>query len=240
MRAERLEALIWERLEGTISAQDRSTLEAYLAEHDHARLLEAEIGAVAESLASVDEVAPPESLRHRIDRAVSRRSLAPPSWRRFVTHEWSVRVAYLAAGVLIGVVALHLLAPGAVDRLQPSHLTGAMVAGPPAITADLPGGRLVARRDDDRLELRWTVDSSEAGEIRLVPGEAPLRLEGLAHDGIRSSRLGTIDGGVSLQVRGPGVLELSARTAARSWPITITVTSDGAVVFDRAVTPDDL
>ena len=43
MKPERLEALLWERIDGVIDDADRAELEAYLTEHHEARELDEEL-----------------------------------------------------------------------------------------------------------------------------------------------------------------------------------------------------
>jgi hypothetical protein len=70
MNLERLEALLWERIDGVIGAEDRTELEAFLAQDQEARELEHELGVLADRLASARELKPPAELRERIDRAL--------------------------------------------------------------------------------------------------------------------------------------------------------------------------
>ena len=54
MKLERLEALLWERIDGVIDDGDRAELEAFLAEHQGARVLDEELTALAEGLGKLD------------------------------------------------------------------------------------------------------------------------------------------------------------------------------------------
>ncbi|MBW2668110.1 MAG: hypothetical protein JRE13_17605, partial [Deltaproteobacteria bacterium] len=77
MKGERLEALLWERIDGVIDDTDRAELEAFLAEHQGARALEEELIALADGLANVVELDPPGELRPRINRALE--AARPPA-----------------------------------------------------------------------------------------------------------------------------------------------------------------
>ena len=70
MNLERLEALLWERIDGVIGAEDQTELEAFLAQDQEARELDHELKVLAERLASARELKPPAELRGRIDRAL--------------------------------------------------------------------------------------------------------------------------------------------------------------------------
>jgi len=71
MRSERLEALLWERIDGEITDADRAELEAHLAEHREARELEEELVFMARRLDEIAEVEPPQELRPLIDDALA-------------------------------------------------------------------------------------------------------------------------------------------------------------------------
>ena len=70
MKPDRLEALLWERIDGVISEEDHAELERTLAESGDARELEREIAALAERLSQTAEVPPPSDLRQKIDAAL--------------------------------------------------------------------------------------------------------------------------------------------------------------------------
>jgi len=70
MNLERLEALLWERIDGVIGAEDRAELEAFVAQDQEAKELDHELNVLAERLASARELKPPAELRERIDRAL--------------------------------------------------------------------------------------------------------------------------------------------------------------------------
>ncbi len=81
MNREQFEALVWERIDGTLEEADRARLAAYLDAHPEAREWQREIEATARRLGAVKEVPPPEILRARIDAslAASRRPQPPRS-----------------------------------------------------------------------------------------------------------------------------------------------------------------
>ena len=77
MKPDRLEALLWERIDGVISAVDRAELDAWLAGNSQARELDRELIALAARLEESVELEPPAELRPRIDRALA--AARPPA-----------------------------------------------------------------------------------------------------------------------------------------------------------------
>ena len=71
MRPERLEALLWDQIDGVIDDAHLAELETYLAEHYEARELKEELELLAGRLADLVEMEPPDELRPRIDRALA-------------------------------------------------------------------------------------------------------------------------------------------------------------------------
>ncbi len=70
MKPERLESLVWESLDGTITAEERADLEQHIERHPEARELQREIEKLAEQLDGLGRAAPPENLRPRIAAAL--------------------------------------------------------------------------------------------------------------------------------------------------------------------------
>ena len=79
MNNDRLEALLWARVDGTIDPQELAELEAHLAEHPESREIERQITTIAEGLDALEKVQPPSELRGRIDSALEHAT--PPAAR---------------------------------------------------------------------------------------------------------------------------------------------------------------
>ena len=71
MNTDRLEALLWARIDGTIEPEELAELEAHLAEHPEPREIERQITTIAEELDTLEKVQPPQELRERIDGALA-------------------------------------------------------------------------------------------------------------------------------------------------------------------------
>ncbi len=231
------ERLAWERLDGTISAENEARLDAMLAGSDSSRRRYEALHGIARELASVAPVASPAELRPRIDRAVAASS---PGWRRSssVLVFWRPRLAYLAAGLLAGAVAARLLMPGpTVDR---GHASGAMVAAvatPSAgLTLDLAGiGTLALRRDRDLLDLELRLSTDRPVEISLEPGHGQLGIAALEAGGASIVTAAADGGGARFRVQGPGHPKVSLRWGGGDTEVSVRVSSEGVTVTERVI-----
>ena len=80
MNIDRLEALLWARIDGTIDPQELAELEALLAEQPEPRQFERQITWIADGLKELDTVQPPSELRGRINDALE--NATPPEAHR--------------------------------------------------------------------------------------------------------------------------------------------------------------
>lgn len=175
MNRNRLEQLVWERIDGTILPDDLSELEAHLAEHPEPRQVEREILRLAELLDNRDDVPSPAELRSRIDKALSespgpaeRISTPTPSSRRRIPL-WMPMAASLALGIAIGVM-LQIGGAGSVDE---RHATGSMTTPAPVAEPEMQVfnlgegiGRVSARREGSLLTFDVVLET--AVEVELV------------------------------------------------------------------------
>lgn len=231
------ERLAWERLDGTISAEDAARLDAMVAGSDSSRRRYTFLERIARELASVAPVAAPAELRPRIDRALAASS---PRWRRSspVLAFWRPRLAYLAAGLLAGMVAARLLMPGpAVDRGQASGAMVAAVATPSAgLTLDLAGiGTLALRQDDDLLDLELMLSTDRPVEISLEPRHGQLGIATLEAGGASIVTAAADGGDARFRVEGPGHPTVSLRLPAGDPEVSVRVSSEGVTVTERVV-----
>ena len=79
-----LESLLWNRLDGELSAEGRERLESLLTEHA-AREEEQAVAELAALLGGTAEVDPPEELRGRVVEGIRRRSLASTAHQPWLT-----------------------------------------------------------------------------------------------------------------------------------------------------------
>lgn len=114
-----LERLLWEEIDGSLQETERRELSERLAADAGAERLRGEVTELARLLADAEDVAPPAELRRRIRTAVAGRPLpgASHAARRWWSPAvWaggsSSRYAYLAAGIVIGIVSVLLVGRG--------------------------------------------------------------------------------------------------------------------------------
>jgi ferric-dicitrate binding protein FerR (iron transport regulator) len=119
-----LQRLAWQRIDGTITTEDRERLEEAMVADPEARRRFDELCRLSDELALAEQVEPPAELRPRIDRALLN---ASPSWRRqsAIATLPKRRLLYAAAGLVLGVVVGRLLIPA--PPIEGPRATGAMV-----------------------------------------------------------------------------------------------------------------
>jgi hypothetical protein len=236
MNREELERLAWERIDGVIHPDDRDRLERHLAGDASARDRLAELESLAELLEGVEKEAPPAELRPRIDRAIA---TAQPRWRRppAVTVDWRPRVAFLAAGLMLGAIAALLLSPG--PGVDGDQVTGTMhvvsVGDGFSEEIDLGAGlgslALSGEGSELTAELRW--DSQEGVELELELSDAAVALLGARHESDAASEVEVDGGRVLLRGVGPGRHVLTTALSGRPSTGRVSVRSGGRVVTER-------
>ena len=253
MRLERLEELLWERIDGTIDAADQVELEAFLAEDLEARELSQELTVLAKRLAGVREVAPPAALRERIDRALAD-ATSPPS-RTGTDHPtttthihpappWTARWLPLAAALLIGVTAGYLLHPGAAGSIDRSRATGAMLTSsaqsgvePVEVYLDAGIGSVSASRGGADVVIDVVLTAEINLGVTLAGAAGPVRFAGLNSANAAATEVSTEHGWVVAQTHGPGTVTLSVSAADADDTLKLVVSIDGAPVAKRWIGP---
>ena len=248
MNSERLEALLWERIDGTIGDLERAELEAALAADPEASRLETEIALMAGQLETMPRLAPGHGLRSRIASALAEaRAPGPPAAvpaASVARRRWIRRPAAwlpLAACLVIG-IALGLMLPsiGGVS-VEESKAAGAMGAdaarsGPP-LRLELGGGlgMLTATRAGTAaiIELRLETDD----EVTLAVGQpgAEVAISELGDDAGPDRSLMVVEGRVLMRTRGPGAIRLGLTAGSDTAPLHLEVSADGATVAERWV-----
>ena len=202
MKSDRLEALLWARVDGTIDESELAELENILAAGGEPRKVERQIALIAEELDRLEDVQPPAELRDKIDSALAQAS--PPAARigrsgaaprprpsNPVVSRWLPLAASLVVGVAIG----YLLHSGPAAPIETAHVSGSMTvpaAQPPAPPAVLDLGRSIG-----------SIEIRRAGEI------VTLDLD-LESDRDLELVLETPDGDrTTLDVKGPGKRQLT-------------------------------
>lgn len=246
MNPERLETLLWERIDGTIGDTDLAELEAALAEHPEPRHLEREITRLAEQLDELPRVAPKGELKVRVAAALAeadaparRAAEVPAAIRRSRWTEGPAAWLPLAACLVIGFAAGQLL-PSiggvAVDELKVAGTMGSGTARPgPPLSIDLGGsvGTLTVARDvsSTTIELNLAADADVMLSLEQPNGGlAVSELDGTARSG---NSLSVVGGTVVLRTRGPGTSRLGVTAGNSAAPLRLELRIHGKTVVDR-------
>ena len=242
MNHDRLEALLWARIDGTIDSQELAELEAHLAEQAEPREIERQITAIANGLRELELERPPSELRGRINGAI--KNATPPAGHSSVpprihaTQPWHARWLPLAACLLIGAAIGYLVRPGTGPSIDRTELTGAMVtpaehatSAPLEIAFD--GGAVVARRSGTDAVVDVTLTREVELAVTVAGAEGPVRLTNLNSTTPSATEVSTDHGRVVLQTRGPGTVVLAVGISTLDEPLRLQVSADGAVTAAR-------
>jgi hypothetical protein len=238
MDTRRLEELLWKRVDGELGADERRELEAAL-ETDGALELKQQVEACASRLQALAAVPPPADLRPRIAQDLE---IGPPATTAHRA-SWRAPLLALAAGLVIGVIGSHLVSidRSLVPAVHPDQASGAMVpmaARTPIISELADGlGRLEMRFDDRRLELDVSVGRPAAVTVE---GREQPRLVTSQHIDSTNGQLAVTDAGVAFITDGPGRWIVVLETPPAAWPLRVSVSTGGRIVFDRTLTPGAL
>jgi hypothetical protein len=249
MKPDTLERLLWEQAEGTISAEDRSRLDAELASDPTAERQRRGVKAVAELLTSVGEVTPPPSLHARIETALAARPRPRPRFsftamiNEVLVPQWRVRIAWAVVGLVVGMTATALIVAdfGHTSREDISRFYGSMAtldtAGAAALEVALPDalGTLTLSARDAMLTVDLEVARPVAGGVAVEVAGA-----GLA---VVSFRAGTAAGGrvdasaeaVVATADGAGHLTTKIGLPTRTGVLSVRVAVAGKTVVERGL-----
>lgn len=193
MLDDRARELINKAVDGVISESERAEHDAILAGSGEARAYSAELRQLADTLASVPALEPPDLLQRQILQQVRL-----PRPRRWFT--WSAAwmqgnpVPYgiaAAAGLLVA-VAYYEMAPGPGPITDYSSLVGTLARGEGLrgavqlsyLDIDLPGvqGKVLLSGSDDLKLLRFNVASEAPVEFQVSLSGSGLVFGGFAHE----------------------------------------------------------
>ena len=247
MNTERLEALLWARVDGTIDPEELAELEAHLAEHPEPREIERQITTIAEELDSLEKVQPPSELRERIRGALE--NAAPPSARTdhspaalhpHSAHSWPAKWLPLAASLLIGVSIGYLLHPNAGGSIDQSVVTGTMVTPPGQtetgrveIQLDAGAGSIVASRDRADVVVDVVLTTEIDVAVTLGSAAGPVRLESLLSSNASASEVTTHNESVVVRTVGPGTATVLVNAIDAAEPLRLQVSAGGFVTEER-------
>jgi anti-sigma factor RsiW len=246
MNSERLEALLWTRIDGTINPEELAELEAHLTEYPEPPEIERQIMAIANGLRELESEQPPSELRGRIDSALDNATppKAHPSGPSRV-HEassWRTRWLPLAASLLIGVAIGYLMRPGVGGSIDRAEVAGSMLTStehlePARAEIVFDGGTIIASRSgaDTAVDLTLT-EAVELG-VTLAGADGPVRLVNLNSSTPSGTEITTEEGWVVLRTRGPGAVVLTVSASTPGDPLRLQVSSDGLLVEERWIGP---
>ncbi len=240
MKRDEYERLAWERIDGEITPDDLARLEAIEAGNPDIRVHLEQLRTLCDELSRAREVSPPAELRPRIDRALGSSS---PGWRRTapVVNLWRPRLAYLAAGLVVGAVVARLLLTVADRPIEPDRVAGTMRVVPTRAAQQLSigfgedRGGLVLWRQDEFLIVDAELTSDLPVEVMVEADRGSLSVRGMASSGDRLSRL-VVDGNrIALYADRAGRHRLELASSDPSMTVRITVVCDGRTVANRTV-----
>jgi anti-sigma factor RsiW len=250
MNTDRLEALLWAQIDGTIDPEELAELEAHLAEHPELREIEHQIATIAEGLDTLDRVPPPLELRERIDGALA--NSVPPANRVHhpgTTHtrsapNWPAKLLPLAASLLIGVAIGYLLHPGTGESIDQTVVTGTMVTPPGQtetgrveIQLDAGAGSIVASRDRADVVVQVVLATEIDVAVTLGSAAGPVRLESLLSSNASATEVTTHNGWVVVRAVGPGTATVSVNAIDAAEPLRLQVSSGGFAVEEHWIDP---
>jgi len=247
MNTERLEALLWARVDGTIDPEELAELEAHLAEHPEPREIERQITTIAEELDSLEKVPPPSELRARIEKALADATLpaaqtdhSPTVHHTHSAPAWPAKWLPLAASLLIGVSIGYLLHPNAGGSIDQSVVTGTMVTPPGQtemgrveIQLDAGAGSIVASRDRADVVVDVVLTTEIDVSVTLGSAAGPVRLESLLSSNASASEVTAQNESVVVRTVGPGTATVLVNAIDAAEPVRLQVSSGGFAVEER-------
>jgi hypothetical protein len=246
MNIDRLEALLWARIDGTIDPQELAELEALLAEQPEPREIERQITDIADGLKGIEKVQPPPELRGRIDSALE--NAAPPEAHHAASllarpaPSWQRRWAPVAASLVIGVAIGYLLHPGAGSSIDQSGVGGTMLTPttqlePAPIDIQLDAGLVSASRSGADVVLDVTMTEEIDLSLTLAGEGGIIRIASLISATESTTSATTEQGWVVLRTRGPGSATLRVSASDTDEPLRLQVSADGVPVDERWIGP---
>ena len=238
MSHEALERLAWERIDGTITNEDRELLDSILAGDPEARRRFDELCRLADELALADDLGPPSELRPRIHQALQ---AATPRWRRQATAPgtWKKQMVFISAGLLLGAVAGRLLIPApTIDR---ESVAGAMVPllerPADAVLVDLEEGlgSVALWREGTQWTAELTLLGDRPVEVVLDAKFVNLDLCSLAQSGALTSEVTEQPGRLVIRAEGSGRTVTIFSSDGTPENLHLTVIGDGRVLVERTV-----
>jgi hypothetical protein len=250
MNHDRLEALLWARIDGTIEPQEQAELEAHLTEHPQSRDLERQIAVIAEGLDSLEHERPPAVLREKIREALA--TASPPSQHQpntgtipptHPTTTWQSKWLPVAASLLIGVAIGYLLHPNTGRTIDHSIAAGTMVT--PAndaesrveIRLDGGAGQVIAHRDTADIVIDVELMTETDVTVTLEGTGGPVRLQSLSSASASTTEVSTYNEWVMVHAEGPCSVTFSALASPSDDAVRCRVASGGLTIEEHWIGP---
>ena len=252
MNNDRLEALLWARIDGTIDPEELLELEAHLAEHPMPREIERQITTIAEELDRLEPEEPPAVLRQRIDEAlahvtspVTRTGHPTTPGHTLSAPARPAQWLPLAATLLIGVAIGYLLHPGAGGSIDQSEVTGTMVTPPAQVVAapveillDNGSGSVIASRVGADVVVDVVLSAEIDLAVTLGSAAGPVRLESLISSNASATEVTPHNESVVVRTVGPGTARISVTTIDAAEPLRFQVSAGGQATEERWIGPN--
>ncbi|MBI4916307.1 MAG: hypothetical protein HY825_10710 [Acidobacteria bacterium] len=255
MTRREIDRLLWDLVDGSISAADRARVEARLAGDAAAREQLAEIRSLSERLASVEELPVPEALPAGVERALAGRPAPPRSSRvwapwldELFTPRWRVRLAWSAVGLAVGVACGVLLLSdiglqgdedvarfyGSVGQASSRDQAGL------ALELSDRAGRLTLRRDGQALLLDLEVTGRSPAPVVLEIEGSGLAVEGLLAGGRASVEVDRGASRIAMAVEPASRSELRVTASGDQATVTLRVTAGEGRLLERTLRLDEI
>lgn len=251
MSSERLEALLWQKIDGTIDSSGEELLAEFMSEDPQANERQRTVAALSKLLDEVESIEPPPELRESLLDAIREPLpqplpfVVPGTTSSDEARPKRVRLSYLAAGILIGVIATRLLMPVFEDRepVNASQVTATMSTD--LADTSVRGLTLALEPIEGELEL-WQQEGRWVAELRLdEPAQVLLTLDGqgrglelesVRQEGGRTGELTVRKHEISLEAVGGGKHRIAVRRSEHDSPyMVVRVSTRDHLILEKKV-----
>jgi hypothetical protein len=231
MIEEKTERLMWQKLDGSITPEEESRLEAVLKRDAMAKEYYDELLRFSELLGGVEELEPPTALRERIEGAIDfdRRDARGQS----------------TGGFVIGMVAYHLATyrPTPDGSIDPRDLVGSInrVDGAFEIDLDAVQGTIDFRQEHTQAISEIEITSGREIELYLEYDGHPVQFAAVGNTDSPLHDISVADD--SLVLKSLGLVHYTAtftREDGAPAPLRVRIISEGEVLLDQEIQPHRL
>lgn len=252
MIPEPTEALMWNKIDGTISGEDEAKLESLLSQDAGAREHFAELVRFSELLGGVEDVEPPTALRQRIEGAIDfdrraaarRESATPRTIFGWLPWGFDLRVATAAAvGIIVGVVGYHLavVRPDPTRPIDETTAVGTIGQPQEGMTIDLEGieGRIRFQEDGPFAISHIQLTSERQIDLSLEYGGRSIEFRAVGNTDNPLQDISISEHGI--EAKSLGATEYIATFARdEDLPLRVQIVSEGELLFDEVIQPGRL